>query len=337
MYPKLCNHRFTKRDIVRITSSIFDPLGIVSPVHKRAKTFIQKLWSRDIGWDQPIPNDLVETWSELSHELNAATKTWIRRKYFDSVDKSKDSFELHVFGDANPESYGAGVYLKRGRDCKLVMSRARVAPVKPITLPRLELMAALIGSRLLRYVYLSLKQDFKISRSTLWSDSQIVIHWIKSDKDLPIFVKNRVNEIRKNEVIDSIRYCPTAGNPADMLTRGITVAEFENSSLWWAGPHWLSSGEYPESIVVDDNTVHEDSSVTNTSDINSVTSTLVNAANTTSEVNSTHVIDINRYSSYTRMIRITALVLRFIWNIRKRNTETENSRKSRYADKTVLR
>ena len=106
----------------------------------------------------------------------------------------------------------------------------------------LELMAALIGARLSNFI----TNTIKVSPSMvyLWTDSQIVLYWLQSEKRLNQFVSHRVTEILQLTTTASWRYCPTGDNPADLLTRGITSAQLQSSSLWCFGPQWLTTRDH---------------------------------------------------------------------------------------------
>ena len=136
---------------------------------------------------------------------------------------------LHIFEDANLQAYGAVAYLQHGTQSAILMSKSRTAPFKPHSLPRLELMAAVLGARLYGFISTSLGISLSVC---FWSDSQIVLSWINSKKTLKPFINNRVNEIR---------YCPSADNPADLLTRGVTFDQLNSSTQWRHGPTWLPS------------------------------------------------------------------------------------------------
>jgi len=142
---------------------------------------------------------------------------------------------LHIFADASPQAYGAVAYLFEGTKSAILMSKARTAPLKQHTLPRLELMAAVLGARL----YTFIPTTVSTADTFFWSDSQIVLSWITSKKTLKPFVSNRVTEIRS--VSTEWRYCPSADNPADLLTCGISFDQFNSSTQWRQGPTWLSS------------------------------------------------------------------------------------------------
>ena len=147
---------------------------------------------------------------------------------------ARQSHTTH-FAVASPQAYGAVAYLVHETHLAILMSKARTAPLKQHTLPRLELMAAVLGARL--YIFISTSTN--TTNTFFWSDSQIVLSWITSKKTLKPFVSNRINEIRS--VSTEWRYCPSADNPADLLTRGITFDQFNSSTQWRHGPTWLSS------------------------------------------------------------------------------------------------
>ena len=130
-------------------------------------------------------------------------------------------------------------YLKRGPEISFVMAKTRVTPIKQLTLPKLELMAALIGARLLSFIHNAMVDPYPMLEVYLWSDSQIVLSWLHSNKQLKPFVANRVNSIRELFPASIWHYCPTQENPADILTRGLTNQQMLSSSLWKNGPAWL--------------------------------------------------------------------------------------------------
>ncbi|XP_070569252.1 uncharacterized protein [Ptychodera flava] len=232
----------TKRNVVSYSASLYDPLGLLSPVHIRAKLLIQKLWQLDHQWDTPISAELRNTWSTIANDLKEVTSINIARRYFPH-DNSESDVEIHAFADASDKAYGSAVYIKSGDHTTLVMAKTRVAPInkQSQTLPLLELMAAVIATRLSKFVTSALSTKYNILRNVLWSDSQIALHWINARGKPDVFTTNRVKEI--NSFTQTYKYVPTAHNPADLLTRGITPDELRNSSLWWEGPAWLKNND----------------------------------------------------------------------------------------------
>ena len=227
----------TKREVLQETAKVFDPLGLLQPVTVAAKILIQELWKEGIDWDEPLPPSLDQKWRAVATEIGDATKLEFPCRYFTS-DVSVDSSdtELHVFADASQKAYGAAAYLVCESQSSLAMAKSRVAPTKKKpTLPELELLAALTAARLASY----LQEQLQVTRVTLWSDSQIVLHWLKSTKVLKPFINSRIQEVKKLTSISNWKYCPTTDNPSDLLTRGITAHQLKTSSLWKHGPTWL--------------------------------------------------------------------------------------------------
>jgi hypothetical protein len=224
-----------------------------------------------------------------------------------------------MFVDASQSSYGAVAYICKGKQSSFVMAKNRVAPLKKMTLPRLELMAATIGARLLKHIQKSLPN----TDCYLWSDSQIVLHWLETEKHLPRFVQNRVNEIKDLTGKRLWKYCPTDSNPADLLTRGITAKQYDNNELWHKGPPWINdisswptwnpkgSSVLTASIACEIISYNADHS-TSGLDITQITKPAFT-------LGIHRVMNIERYSTYQKLLRVTSYVIRFINNIRQTN------------------
>ena len=227
----------TKRLILQESSKIFDPLGLLSPVSVRAKLLMQDLWKGKYTWDSNLPDVITQQWESIANDLNLATEVTLPRYYFTTADETHtaDDNILHVFVDASMKSYGAAAYLCNRNQSTLIMAKNRVAPLKTITLPRLELMAAVIGARLATHI----QNSIPVTTIQFWSDSQIVLCWLRSNKPLKRFVENRVQEIKVLTDTTKWKYCPTDENPADLLTRGLSADNFKDNALWWNGPSWL--------------------------------------------------------------------------------------------------
>ena len=135
----------TKREVLKDTCKLFDPLGITSPVTVRAKVFMQTLWQLRIGWDEPLDTALQEEWNIILTDLQQLSGLAINRRYFQAF--ITEEMQLHVFVDASMKAYGAVAFLTSGDSATLVMAKNRVAPLNTLTLPKLELMAAVVASR----------------------------------------------------------------------------------------------------------------------------------------------------------------------------------------------
>lgn len=136
--------------------------------------------------------------------MTVCTQLQFSRCYFDQFSDNKET-KLHIFTDASTKAYGTCAYLVHDNQSTLVMTRNKVASSKKMTIPKHELMAAVLGARLL----LHLMKNLQFEHVTLWSHSQIVLSWLKSEKSLPLFVKNRVTEIKEITASYEWEYCPT--------------------------------------------------------------------------------------------------------------------------------
>ena len=300
----------TKRDVLRDSSSIFDPLGLITPVTIQAKIFLQELWGKNLQWDEPLDDELKNKWNILSRNIQSATShTSVPRRYSQCTTSSPVA--LHIFADASTKAYGAVAYLvHQNKQVAFIMSKTRVAPLKPLTLPRLELSAAVLAARLGDFIVRSIQHTSSFQLNThLWSDSQIVLHWISSNKKLKQFVLHRVNEITTLFPATLWRYCPTSQNPADLLTRGIDSHELASSSLWKFGPPWLPlETQWPVW-----NLTEIQATTLTVDDANPKSSTPMAKDNT----GLSQLINIANHSNLTKLLRITAFTLRFIRNCQK--------------------
>ena len=152
-----------------------------------------------MDWDEPLDQEIRDKWLNIATDIQEATEIAYPRLYFSRHTHPTTNRQLHIFADTSLCAYGAVAYLTQDDQVALVMSRSRVAPVKSITLPNLELMAAVIATRPAKFVIKSLylKCDSDIS-THLWTDSQITLHWIydiNHSSASKTFVANRVAEI----------------------------------------------------------------------------------------------------------------------------------------------
>ena len=295
----------TKRSILQGTSKLYDPLGWLTPITIRARILMQELWKKQVTWDDPLDHDFQSRWQQVTTDLEEATKIVLTCKYFPlSSDKP---ICLHVFADASTKAYGAVAYLQSAGNVAFVMAKSRVSPLKNLTLPRLELKAAVTAAHLATSIVSALQVHMPSIQVRLWSDSQIVLHWISSTKQLKQFVANRVQEILKLFPTTIWSYCHTTDNAADLLTRGITPSQLASSQLWFQGPSWLTSeSNWP---TWSPTSVHH----IQISNEELLTSEAVPAVDSMHGVHK--IIDITRHSSLTKLHRVTAYVQRFIANL----------------------
>ncbi len=235
----------TMRIIYKVLASQYDPLGYILPFTTRAKVLVQQLWSKQHSWDDTkLPQTLVQSWNEWEGELQSLHKISFSRSYVPaSVDQTRSVTDLHVFSDASESSYGAVTYLRTEDQLgnihlSFVLARSRVAPKRVLSMPRLELCAAVIGAQLANL----LKKELTLSlrHTVLWTDSTTVLSWIQSEScHFKVFVGTRVAEIHELTNFTAWRYVNSGQNPADDLTRGKTLKELAKPNRWSQGPPFL--------------------------------------------------------------------------------------------------
>ena len=161
----------------------------------RAKILLQQVWQTKLTWDEPLPKEITDTWLTILPDLMKLSQFTVPRTYFSTSDTS--TFHLYAFADASTKAYGAVVYIRRNQETSLVMSKSRVAPIKTITLPKLELMAAVMATRVVQFVVSSLhfQSNDQSNHIHLWTDSQIALHWIYKQHNPKPFISHRVAEI----------------------------------------------------------------------------------------------------------------------------------------------
>lgn len=232
----------TKRLVASAVARTFDAMGWFSPSTLPAKILIQSAWALRLGWDDPLPEKLQLKWRSWTAQLPQITLHPIPRHY-GVPNKTVVAQQLHGFSDASTLAYGGAVYIRTFYAdtevvVSLVSSKAKVAPLKTLTIPRLELCGALLLSHLLD----TFASDLSTPKISIyaWSDSSAVLGWINKDPNkLTTFVSNRVLKLTSLIAPSQWRYVSTIHNPADCLSRGVLPQELMSTRLWWEGPPWL--------------------------------------------------------------------------------------------------
>jgi hypothetical protein len=239
-----CTDKCTKRIMLSVIAGLFDVLGLVSPVILTAKLLIKSLWSANIGWDDLPPDNIISAYRSLIDELPLLSNLKIPR-YLNVAPGCKVS--IVAFCDASLKGYGCAVYLhvidaNGNISTNLVCSKSKVAPVKVLSLARLELCSALLLSKLVRIVYDSFNPRYPIQEIYAFSDSTIALSWIHSSPHRwSIFVANRVAKIHENLDCKHFYHISGIENPSDCLSRGLMPSQILRHELWWNAPNWVST------------------------------------------------------------------------------------------------
>lgn len=230
----------TKKHVLSSIARIFDPLGLIGPVITKAKMFMQDLWQLKVDWDEPLPSNLITDWKSFIAALSSINYLNIPRY---CLLENCTRTELHGFSDSSEKAYGAVLYLRsitsEGQiSVKLLCSKSKVAPLKSVTIPRLELCGAVLLSKLLKKTTKALK--IHVDDTYLWTDSEIVLAWItKPLNELKTFVRNRVSIIQELTQAKAWQHVSSKNNPADLISRGVEPNSIQNCDLWWSGPSFL--------------------------------------------------------------------------------------------------
>ena len=300
----------TKRKLLSELAKVFDPLGWLSPTTIRAKLMFQELWKEPTGWDEILSEELQDKWNEYQSELGFIRNIAIPRCV---VVPELIDCQLHGFCDASEKAYAAAVYLRCERkdgslNIQLVAARSKVAPIKQVSIPRLELCGAVLVSNLLKTIQLASKLNCSLHA---WTDSTIVLKWLASFPGRwKTFVANRVAEIQDLVPIENWCHVVSEENPADLPSRGIGAKELSTCEFWWRGPEWLLCKNIPMS---------NSPKVSDSLDLEEKKSSVV--SNQCSVEPAFPLV--HKFSSLSKLKRVTAYCLRFIRNTRVESADRE--------------
>ena len=306
------SNKVTQRLVLSLVAKVFDPIGLVAPFTVTARLLLKDIWRLSgQNWDNTLPIEMMNRFKVWSLDLPKLCNLTIPRSFFSGA---FDQLELHVFGDSSQDVFSSIAFHRArvksegiGRtEIAFVLGKARVAPMKCLTVPKLELQAALLATRLKVDIIKAL--TIPLSRVFMWTDSTTVLQWLGSLDKQPIFVANRVSEILESTTVDQWFHVPTADNPADAGTRGMSAENLRTSS-WLTGPSFLFTSHFP----FQPSTSIRDSLQTKPSLHNSqkdVTEPQMAFAGNTMQPEK--IFDFDRYSSFNKLVRITAYLLRIL-------------------------
>ncbi|XP_038062679.1 uncharacterized protein LOC119733173 [Patiria miniata] len=233
----------TRRGILSTVSSLYDPLGFLAPFILPVKILLQDLCRQGRGWDEKVEECEMMRWKRWLDDLPRLTCVTIDRCLQPREFSDIVAFQLHHFSDASERGYAAVSYLRvvdvHGKiHCAFVMGKARLCPVKQVTIPRLELSAAVLAVRLNQLIQREIR--LPIMETVYWTDSTSVLQYIQNEsRRFHTFVANRVSRIQSGSDPSQWRYVDTASNPADDGSRGLTADAMIKNQRWLNGPDFL--------------------------------------------------------------------------------------------------
>lgn len=303
----------TRRGILSAVSSLYDPLGFLAPFILPAKILLQDVCRQGRGWDEKVEECEMLRWNKWLDDLPKLMTLTIDRCFRPREFGDMAVFQLHHFSDASERGYAAVSYLRavdvHGKIyCAFIIGKSRLCPLKLVTIPRLELSAAVLGVRLNQLIQKEMR--LPITETVYWTDSTSVLQYIQNEsRRFHTFVANRVSKIQSASDPSQWRYVDTASNPADDGSRGLTADNMIDNQRWLKGPeflwkderHWpippvVIKGPFPDVLP---DTLQNDPDVKKV-----IQSYAVAERNKVDEF-------LSRYSSWTRMKRGVAWLLRY--------------------------
>ena len=235
------------RGVLSTICSVFDPLNLATPEMLPAKQIMQDLWRMKRAWDEPLEGELLQRWLRWKGSLPLLANVKAARCYFSRPDHEEATLQLHHFCDASEVGYGTATYLRIAYpygtvECEFVMGRSGNAPIKTVSIPRLELQGALFAARV--DLAVRKKLNFEFERVFFWTDSMITLNYIhKENRRFQTYVANHVGKIGDLTSPEQWRHCPGKLNPADRVRRGLEMNEFLKNERWLKGPSFLCKSE----------------------------------------------------------------------------------------------
>ena len=226
---------FTRRGVLSIVNSIYDPLGLAGPVLLEGKLLLQQLVllgkksnkEKPLAWDDPLPETLLTQWQRWRNSLPHLENVSVPRCYHPTGFGKTVRREIHAFSDASKDAIGASIYLRlfndQGEICTtLLFGQSKVAPAQTTSIPRLELCAAVLASQAVHKIEKEINME--IDDITFYTDSKVVLGYIQNEsRRFYVYVANRVQTIRKMSNPRQWKYIDTSKNPADLSTRRLNA------------------------------------------------------------------------------------------------------------------
>ncbi|XP_030843562.1 uncharacterized protein LOC115924830 [Strongylocentrotus purpuratus] len=308
---KEMSRKATRRNILSVMSSVYDPFGLAAPFVLKAKIILQELCQAKLDWDQSIPEKQKMEWEHWMNELQnldqVKTERCLKPKNFGIVTNR----QLHHFADASMDGYGVVTYLRQTDENEEVhvaflTAKARVAPLKPHTIVKMELTAATLAVK--QDSMIKREMNMELDETVFWTDSQTVLKYIANETArYPVFVTNRLSIIRDGSETNQWKYIPTKLNPADHASRGLDASELTKKKEWFEGPEFLKRSEeiWPsEGVKAPARMEKADDTMSGDLDETHIHATMINKEDPISAL-------LSHYSDWDKLKRGVAWILKF--------------------------
>ncbi|XP_062702256.1 uncharacterized protein LOC134285477 [Aedes albopictus] len=301
--------RPTKRQVLKCLMGIFDPLGLLAVYLVHGKILLQDVWRTGLQWDERLPEEIFDRWIRWTDLFCKIEDLRIPRCYFKNATvQTYEQLQLHVFVDASEAAFSAVAYFRvmntNGEaECSIVAAKTKVAPLKPLSIPRLELQAAVLGSRLMAFVQEI--HSVEVKKRFLWSDSATVLAWLRADhRRYKQYVACRIGELLSTTDVAEWQWIPSKLNPADAATKWGTKPLPGATDEWFTGPEFLRFPEenWPRQVKLSVQPEEE------------LRPCFFVKESTIPEV----IVDFSRFSKWRKLLGAVAYLHRFIENCRRR-------------------
>ena len=313
----------TRRGILSTVASVYDPLGCLAPFVLLGKQLLQQMCKESRSWDEPLSEELRPKWEQWLSNIPMLAHIRIRRCFIPENFGKVTRREMHHFSDASFQGYGQCSYLRQINEknevhCSLIIGKARVTPLRAITMPRLELTAAVVSAKISDMLRAEMKP---VDDEYFWTDSKVVLGYINNNsRRFHVFVANRIQRIHDSSKPKQWHYVNTADNPADHASRGMLAEELHKSN-WYIGPTFLWKNTLPEPNPVELETPTDDPEVKKV---------IVNTTNAIPCESENPILRrLERFSSWNSAIRAIAVLKRLATGGRSRKTSVEDMQQAK--------
>lgn len=308
--PQWKKPKFTKTAILSYINSVFDPLGICQPIMLKAKLFLKKIHELKVDWLDVIEDQALQLeWENITDKIQNKEIRFKRQM----MKNDNNKLEYLLFTDASKDVIAAVAYVAERENNSInhiSFLNSKSSTMAEGTIPMKELSALVLGMRLLRE---NLKEiNNTINDIRVYTDSQVVLHWLFKNPQKKVYIRNRIEkilkikeEIEKYKAKVTFHYIKTEVNPADIPTRGVEL-EDEKFKIWREGPLWMKNDQsYNENIKTIEEIVNKEQEP-----VNKIINLFINSKRSPNYENIDKLVE--QYSSFPKILRIIRFILAFI-------------------------